>query len=176
MTGYHSLHINCGGESVNISDNSENYFYERDEDAGSASRYYVSETNWGYSSAGNYMDNDKKSQKYTISNSSDLSMDHPELYVTARIAPVSLVYYGFCLKNGRYTVKLHFAEIEITDQKLYCSLGQRIFDIYIQVMDYEYSKTCFFDIEEAFFILEPFDSEEVRMDGFQYHGRSKWNW
>ncbi|CBI30750.3 unnamed protein product, partial [Vitis vinifera] len=52
--------------------------------------------------------------------------------MTARRAPTSLIYYGFCLENGEYTVRLHFAEIEITDNEAYRSLGQRIFDIYIQ--------------------------------------------
>ncbi|XP_010655583.1 probable LRR receptor-like serine/threonine-protein kinase At1g29720 isoform X1 [Vitis vinifera] len=129
---YHSFHINCGGENVTITDNSGKFSYDGDDYVGSASTNYVSGSNWGYSSTGVYMDNDKKAPMFTISNSSKLSMDCSELYMTARRAPTSLIYYGFCLENGEYTVRLHFAEIEITDNEAYRSLGQRIFDIYIQ--------------------------------------------
>ncbi|KAL5716581.1 hypothetical protein ACHQM5_018251 [Ranunculus cassubicifolius] len=55
-----------------------------------------------------------------------------ELYTTARLTPLSLTYYGFCLINGNYTVNLHFAEIMFTNDNTYRSLGRRIFDVYIQ--------------------------------------------
>ncbi|OVA19182.1 Protein kinase domain [Macleaya cordata] len=67
---------------------------------------------------------------------SDLSIlsnvEYPELYTTARLSPLSLTYYGFCLKNATYTVRLHFAEIMFSDDETYNSLGRRIFDVYIQ--------------------------------------------
>ncbi|KAF3487491.1 hypothetical protein F2Q69_00053841, partial [Brassica cretica] len=47
--------------------------------------------------------------------------------------PLSLVYYAFCLENGTYSVKLHFMEIQFSDQELYSSLGRLIFDVYVQV-------------------------------------------
>jgi len=56
-----------------------------------------------------------------------------KLYSTARISPLSLTYYGFCLLNGNYTVRLHFAEIMFTHDNTYRSLGRRVFDVYIQV-------------------------------------------
>ncbi|RYR50523.1 hypothetical protein Ahy_A07g037153 isoform B [Arachis hypogaea] len=59
-------------------------------------------------------------------------MENDELYRDARVSPVSLTYYAFCLGNGNYTVNLHFAEIMFTDDKTYSSLGRRVFDIYIQ--------------------------------------------
>ncbi|PQM39354.1 hypothetical protein Pyn_07492 [Prunus yedoensis var. nudiflora] len=59
-------------------------------------------------------------------------MANPKLYTEARLSPISLTYYGFCLGNGNYTVKLHFAETEFTNNKSYRSLGRRIFDVYIQ--------------------------------------------
>ncbi|CAJ2642040.1 unnamed protein product [Trifolium pratense] len=59
-------------------------------------------------------------------------MENSELYMDARVSPLSLTYYGFCLGNGNYTVNLHFAEIMFTDDQTYNSLGRRIFDIYIQ--------------------------------------------
>lgn len=60
-------------------------------------------------------------------------MEDAELYTNARVSPISLTYYGFCLANGSYTVNLHFAEIMIPDDQTYGSLGRRIFDIYLQV-------------------------------------------
>lgn len=54
----------------------------------------------------------------------------------ARLSPLSLTYYGFCLKNGNYTVNLHFAEIMFTDDRTSSSLGRRIFDVYVQVLLY----------------------------------------
>ncbi|XVF79040.1 hypothetical protein PTKIN_Ptkin14bG0187700 [Pterospermum kingtungense] len=54
------------------------------------------------------------------------------LYANARTAPISLTYYAFCLANATYTVKLHFAEIQFTNDQNYSSLGRRIFDVYIQ--------------------------------------------
>ncbi|XP_060974754.1 probable LRR receptor-like serine/threonine-protein kinase At1g53430 [Cannabis sativa] len=51
---------------------------------------------------------------------------------TARISPLSLTYFGRCLANGSYTVKLHFSEIIFRDNKSYFSLGRRIFDVYVQ--------------------------------------------
>jgi hypothetical protein len=60
-------------------------------------------------------------------------MPDAELYMKARGSPISLTYYGFCLANGSYTVKLHFAEIMFTDDQTYGSLGRRVFDIYLQV-------------------------------------------
>ncbi|KAG5252459.1 calcium binding protein [Salix suchowensis] len=46
--------------------------------------------------------------------------------------PVSLKYYGFCLRKGSYTVELHFAETIYIRDEYYSSSGTRIFDVYIQ--------------------------------------------
>lgn len=79
------------------------------------------------------MDNDNDNDAYVVATSSlKLSMPDSDLYKDARISPVSLTYYGLCLLEGNYSVKLHFAEIKITNDG-YGSLGKRIFDIYIQV-------------------------------------------
>ncbi|RWR96260.1 putative leucine-rich repeat receptor-like serine/threonine-protein kinase isoform X1 [Cinnamomum micranthum f. kanehirae] len=80
------------------------------------------------------MDDGIQYDKYriTIDNISRLSMPNPKLYATARLAPSSLSYYGFCLGNGNYNVTLHFAEILFTDDKTYGSLGKRVFDVYVQ--------------------------------------------
>ncbi|KAJ0870410.1 putative non-specific serine/threonine protein kinase [Helianthus annuus] len=56
----------------------------------------------------------------------------PALYTTARLSPLTLTYFSYCLENGEYSVKLHFAEIQFTNDSTYKSLGRRIFDIYIE--------------------------------------------
>ncbi|XP_062095701.1 probable LRR receptor-like serine/threonine-protein kinase At1g53430 [Humulus lupulus] len=59
-------------------------------------------------------------------------MNNSDLYTTARLSPLSLTYYGRCLVNGNYTVKLHFAEIVLRDNRSYYGVGRRIFDVYVQ--------------------------------------------
>ncbi|XP_010248235.1 PREDICTED: probable leucine-rich repeat receptor-like serine/threonine-protein kinase At3g14840, partial [Nelumbo nucifera] len=59
-------------------------------------------------------------------------MEDSVLYTNARASPNSLTYIAYCLLNGSYTVKLHFAEIIFTNEKNYTSLGRRVFDVYIQ--------------------------------------------
>lgn len=71
-----------------------------------------------------------------------LAMDNGELYMDARVSPLSLTYYGFCLGNGNYTVNLHFAEIKFTDDQTFHSLRRRVFDIYIQVRGLLLSYLC----------------------------------
>ena len=72
----------------------------------------------------------RKKEKYLVENNSEGNI----LYTRARGSPLSLTYYGSCLKNGNYTVKLHFAEIVFNDTIAYNRVGSRIFDIYIQVI------------------------------------------
>ncbi|RWR96262.1 Protein kinase domain-containing protein [Cinnamomum micranthum f. kanehirae] len=133
----YNLHINCGGEGVEDINGSINY--EEDLHPGEdlqpdvASRFFLSKnSNWGSSSTGIFMDVNKMSYIITTDNISRLSMPNPKLYATARLAPSSLSYYGFCLGNGNYNVNLHFAEILFTDDKTYASLGKRVFDVYVQ--------------------------------------------
>lgn len=71
---------------------------------------------------------------YIASNYSSLiSPPGAEIYQTARLAPSSLKYYGLCLRQGSYRVRLHFAEIMFFDNSTFPSLGKRIFDVAIQV-------------------------------------------
>lgn len=125
---WHSIHINCGGREVS---GARGLKYEADI-AGGPSSFSRNGDNWGTSNTGHFMDDSNR--KFLTTNISRLDMDRPELYMEARISPISLTYYGFCLYNGNYTVKLHFAEIMFTDDETYNSLGRRIFDVYIQVM------------------------------------------
>ncbi|KAJ0052337.1 hypothetical protein Pint_02621 [Pistacia integerrima] len=128
----YSMHINCGGKELNIG----NTKYEADIEAKGASMFYTGPGQyWAFSSTGNFMDNDVVSDVYIKTNTSALSnvsADSSELYRTARVSPLSLTYYGLCLGNGNYTVKLHFAEIIFTNYSSLNSLGRRIFDVYIQ--------------------------------------------
>ncbi|CAL5405972.1 unnamed protein product [Camellia sinensis] len=126
---WYSFHINCGGKEVTLGGNTK---YEADTDSGGPSRFFLSGTNWAFSSTGYFLDTSSSSDSFICTNTSRLSMKDSDLYVDARLSPISLTYYGFCLLNGSYTVNLHFAEIMFTDDKAYSSLGRRIFDVYIQ--------------------------------------------
>uniref|UniRef100_A0A251RTL4 non-specific serine/threonine protein kinase n=1 Tax=Helianthus annuus TaxID=4232 RepID=A0A251RTL4_HELAN len=143
-----SLHINCGGAEVNINNT---IIYEADTERRGASSYYNA-GNWAFSSTGNFLDEDHDFDDYMLSNTSNLYNTHDsdaytlsntselyntpkcdmELYTTARKAAISLTYYGLCLLNGKYTVKLHFAEIGLTDDNLFNSIGKRVFNVYVQ--------------------------------------------
>ncbi|KAK7324507.1 hypothetical protein VNO77_28110 [Canavalia gladiata] len=125
-----SLHINCGGKQAIIG----GITYDEDIDPAGASVYRQSTNNWALSNTGHFMDNNTRTKPlpYTTENETRLYMPDMELYKNARISPMSLTYYGFCLENGDYTVKLHFAEIMFTNDNTYSSLGRRLFDVYIQ--------------------------------------------
>ncbi|KAM2043178.1 hypothetical protein ACFX1R_038376 [Malus domestica] len=127
------MHINCGGSDIIVKDeNNANVLFEGDGrvEGGSAKYFRNEKSMWGFSSTGDFMDGfELQNTRYSVSlPSSNLS----ELYTTARISPLSLTYFHYCLENGIYTITLHFAEIKFTNDKGYTSLGRRIFDIYVQ--------------------------------------------
>ncbi|KAJ8633387.1 hypothetical protein MRB53_026723 [Persea americana] len=124
---HYSLYINCGGKEAIVNGTK----YEADVEPRGASMLYLSQ-NWAFSSTGNFMDNDVDADNYIATNTSKISMPDSELYTRARVSPLSLTYYGLCLINGNYTVKLHFAEIIFTNDSKFTSLGKRIFDVFIQ--------------------------------------------
>lgn len=68
-------------------------------------------------------------------------MKNSQLYTNARLSPLSFTYYGRCLADGKYTVKLHFAEIVIRDNRS-LSLGRRVFDVFIQVVNCTVLASC----------------------------------
>ncbi|KAK9088682.1 hypothetical protein Scep_027764 [Stephania cephalantha] len=117
----HSFFINCGGPSLSFDGN----IYEADLHAMGPSSFFSTET-WGCSTTGSYVGND--SAKYMANANANLQ----DLYSTARLAANSLKYYGLCLRDGSYTVKLHFSEIVITTDKTNQMRGRRIFDVSIQ--------------------------------------------
>lgn len=127
-----SLYINCGGKETNVA----GVTYQADNEQRGASMYYSGQSqSWAFSSTGNFLDNDIDSDDYVESNTSvlsSISVHDSELYTTARASPLSLTYYGLCLFNGNYTVRLHFAEIKFSNDSSFNSLGKRIFDVYIQ--------------------------------------------
>ncbi|KAJ0725501.1 putative protein kinase RLK-Pelle-DLSV family [Helianthus annuus] len=126
----YSLHINCGGEEVHINNNK----FDDDKDGKCASSYY-NDGNWAFSNTGNYIDYQGVSSLNMLSNKSNLhniSMYDSEIYKTARGSAISLTYYGLCLMDGNYTVKLHFAEIILTQDNSSNILGKRVFDVYVQ--------------------------------------------
>ncbi|XP_057996777.1 probable LRR receptor-like serine/threonine-protein kinase RFK1 isoform X2 [Hevea brasiliensis] len=125
------LHINSGGKDTIVKENKTSILYEGDVAVeGGAAKYYINDQSyWGFSSTGDFMDdNDYQNTRYTVAlHSPNIS----ELYSTARKSPISLTYFHYCLQNGKYMVKLHFEEIQFTNDKTYSSLGRRIFDIYV---------------------------------------------
>ncbi|VFQ94266.1 unnamed protein product [Cuscuta campestris] len=126
-----SFRVNCGGNRVTANEGNREVDYEGDAgvEGGSAKYFSSSSGNWGFSSTGDFMDdsNDQNTRFIETVRSTGLS----ELYSNARVSPLSLTYFRYCLENGGYDVRLHFAEIIFTN-KTYYSLGRRVFDIYIQ--------------------------------------------
>ncbi|KAK9943887.1 hypothetical protein M0R45_009478 [Rubus argutus] len=137
-SNYHSLFINCGGgKTTNVDGN----VYEQDNDT---SQFYMSpKGNWARNAAGNtiYASNSSNFLKSVRCGLSSETL----LYDTARSSAVSLKYYGFCLRKGKYNVTLHFAEI-VDEVIYYRSTDKRVFDIYIQG---EKKKRDFNIIDEA---------------------------
>ncbi|XP_048129590.1 probable leucine-rich repeat receptor-like serine/threonine-protein kinase At3g14840 [Rhodamnia argentea] len=126
----HNLFINCGGGEVPVGD----ITYSEDKASATASSFYGTGDYWAYSSTGHFPDNVQDSDTYIAENVSVLSTEnvHAQLYMNARLSPISLTYYGYCLINGTYNVSLHFAEIMYTGNESYRSLGRRAFNVYIQ--------------------------------------------
>ncbi|KAJ9135978.1 hypothetical protein P3X46_033096 [Hevea brasiliensis] len=138
----YSLHINCGGGPITIGKIS----YEADDEVRGEAQL-ISYGNWVVSSTGRFRDTEDTPDNYkakTVSVQRTNNSEYSELYKSARLSPLSLTYYARCLVNGNYTVKLHFSEIIIRENRSFQSLGRRIFDVYIQdervVKDFEIKK------------------------------------
>jgi hypothetical protein len=134
------LHVNSGGNDLAFKEDKATVMYEGDaEVVGGAAKFFVSDDSyWGFSSTGDFMDDfDYQNTRYTVSLTSS---NVTELYATARVSPISLTYFHYCLENGNYTVNLHFAEIMFTNNETYSSLGKRVFDIYVQVISHSDGK------------------------------------
>ncbi|XP_031120627.1 probable leucine-rich repeat receptor-like serine/threonine-protein kinase At3g14840 isoform X2 [Ipomoea triloba] len=125
---WYSFHINCGGSNVLIGDTT----YDADQDSSGPAKLLSNKENWVTSNTGYFWDRNVILSDYTTTNTSVIKGKDSEIYQTARLSPLSLTYYGRCLANGKYTVKLHFAEIVLRENRSFQSLGRRIFDVYIQ--------------------------------------------
>ncbi|CAL5403097.1 unnamed protein product [Camellia sinensis] len=123
----HELFINCGGDQTSF----EGHEYEVDKNPQGESYFFSSSDKWAYSSTGSLIGNNSNTS-LIADNKFSLNLTGGELYSTARLAPISLKYYGLCLRKGWYNVRLHFAEIMFSDGQKFSSLGRRIFDISIQ--------------------------------------------
>ncbi|CAH9143234.1 unnamed protein product [Cuscuta epithymum] len=121
---YDSLFINCGGGAKTF----QGETYAEDSTGGGPSSFFTSDR-WGFSSSGVFISKDDT--KYIATNMfSYTGID--DIYQTARLAPFSLKYYGFCMQQGSYKVRLHFAEIMFSNGSTSNSLGRRLFDVSIQ--------------------------------------------
>ena len=112
--------------------------YEADVAAFDAATYYVTKSKkWAVSTVGYFEVKELNESPYRYKSFNDSEITNtldPLLYQTTRLSPSSLRYYGLGLKNGNYSVTLHFAEIAALDATTSNgSLGRRVFDIYIQV-------------------------------------------
>ncbi|KAI6687165.1 hypothetical protein NL676_023993 [Syzygium grande] len=124
---YHSLFINCGGSKMTFEGNQ----YEEDTSPNGPSVFSSSSSEkWAYSSTGVYIGNDDA--PYTVNNPFSMNVIGSEFYQTARLSPWSIRYYGLCMMKGSYKVRLHFAEIQYSNDETFSSLGRRIFDVSIQ--------------------------------------------
>ncbi|KAI6687153.1 hypothetical protein NL676_023981, partial [Syzygium grande] len=124
----YNLFINCGGSDIKIG----NTTYSGDTAQATPSSFSQGD-NWAYSSTGHFLDDENEKDAYIVDgNLSGPPTENGQLYMNARLSPISLTYYGFCLKRGPYTVSLRFAEIMFTGDKNYSRLGRRAFNIYIQ--------------------------------------------
>ncbi|KAB2078131.1 hypothetical protein ES319_A06G140600v1 [Gossypium barbadense] len=130
------LYINCGGDKVTTAQGT----FESDVNPEGASTFYISDDKkWGYSSMGIYDPEQIFSMSYakSIESHEDCGFESIQnkeisLYKSARVSPISLKYFGFCMKNGLYKVKLDFAEITFKEEADHKSRGNRLFDVLIQ--------------------------------------------
>ncbi|KDP23972.1 hypothetical protein JCGZ_25360 [Jatropha curcas] len=163
---YHSLSINCGGEEVKFdkqkyeNDTALSYFYESPQ------------ANWAYSFSGDYISPTINASGYIKNLTCGVSVPEAQLYVNARVAPVSLTYFAFCLRKGKYEVKLYFAETLFSKKEDHSIVGKRLFDVHIQekpvLQDFNIKK----EAEDAnknimkSFIATVLDHKPLRIDFF----------
>ncbi|KAL5707372.1 hypothetical protein ACHQM5_018277 [Ranunculus cassubicifolius] len=120
----YNVFINCGGSRISF----EGDEYEEDLEKKGSATFFSSEK-WAYSSTGDFGGWEEAN---FIEPAYANLIDEKNIYTTARLSPLSLKYYGLCLRQGSYKVKLHFAEIMFTNDEYNNTRGRRIFDVYIQ--------------------------------------------
>ncbi|XP_011040229.1 PREDICTED: probable LRR receptor-like serine/threonine-protein kinase At1g53430 isoform X2 [Populus euphratica] len=125
---HNSLFINSGGEEVD--DGKNNYHNDT-----SLSRFNLSPSeDWAYSYAGDYLWAKVNASTLVRNLTCEITSSKANIDNNFRLAPVSLTYYGLCLRKGKYIVTLYFAEALYSKSEDYSTSGKRVFDIYIQGM------------------------------------------
>lgn len=82
----YSLHINCGGKQIKVNGNET---YDDDTDTAGPARFHLGGKKWGFSSTGHFMDNVRAEYSIWL-NQSKLFIIDVELYMDARVSPISL--------------------------------------------------------------------------------------
>ncbi|KAK4491625.1 hypothetical protein RD792_002380 [Penstemon davidsonii] len=108
-----SLHVNCGGDDLTVKENNREVKYEGDS-GGDSPRYLSTTNHWGFTSTGDFLDepNYQNSRSIKIPPTANLT----DLYSSARLSPLSLTYYQYCLENGSYNEKLVWKDFNIEDE------------------------------------------------------------
>ncbi|KAK4491621.1 hypothetical protein RD792_002376 [Penstemon davidsonii] len=108
-----SLHVNCGGDDLTVKENNREVKYEGDS-GGDSPRYLSTTNHWGFTSTGDFLDdpNYRNSRSIKIPPTANLT----DLYSSARLSPLSLTYYQYCLENGSYNEKLVWEDFNIEDE------------------------------------------------------------
>ncbi|XP_011012899.1 PREDICTED: probable LRR receptor-like serine/threonine-protein kinase At1g53440 isoform X4 [Populus euphratica] len=123
---HNSLFINSGGEDV---------YYGKDHyhnDTSISSFNLSPSDDWAYSYAGDYLMTNFNASASVINSTCEVTSSKANIDNNFRLAPVSLTYYGLCLRKGEYIVTLYFAEALYSKSEDYSTSGKRVFDIYIQ--------------------------------------------
>ena len=126
LTAEDSLFINCGGPGLEFEGN----HYEEDTQIGGPAAFFSSAEKWGFSSTGVFTGDEGAS---FIAQGETQNQTKSEIYQTARLSPLSLKYYGLCMRKGSYKVQLHFSEILFSNGPTFRNLGRRVFNVSIQV-------------------------------------------
>lgn len=125
---HNSLFINSGGEDVYYG----KYHYHNDT---SISSFNLSPSDdWAYSYAGDDRNTNFNASALVRNLTCEITSAKANIDNNFRLAPVSLTYYGLCLRKGEYIVTLYFAEALSSKSEDYSTSGKRVFDIYIQGM------------------------------------------
>lgn len=122
-----SFNVNCGGEDLTVRESNRRVIYEGD---GADVAGYLSPNQWGFVSTGKFLDGSNLQYSQAVSTTRIPNLSG--LYTTARLSPLSITYFHYCLENGSYNVSLHFAETIFANDGTYNSLGNRMFDVYAQ--------------------------------------------
>ncbi|KAG8657548.1 hypothetical protein MANES_03G076600v8 [Manihot esculenta] len=127
---YANFSIKCGGPETP----SGGILYEAENSSmGPASFQVATSQKWAVSIVGLFAD--RQNPSYIEDTLSQIAgTNTPELYLTSRVSPSSIRYYGLGLQNGIYNISLLFAETSLKHRssRIWESNGRRVFDIYIQ--------------------------------------------